>query len=88
MKHLTFDLMKPIGGGSETFIATLRGYEYDPIFKFDFKKLYKWIIEKRPTLKSRPFNAYPEKPIELGGDAKLEVVHFNQDINKIIRQAR
>jgi len=71
-RHLTFDLMKPIGGGRETFIATMK-YPYSPMWKFDFNALYEWIVGKRPSLKGKPFNVY------LDGENEA-VIHYNQEI--------
>lgn len=75
MRTLKFDIMKPIGGNEERFVTTMH-YQYSPIFRFDFKKFYEWIIEKRPSLKGKPFNVYPD-------DKVLKVLYFNQDIDKI-----
>lgn len=57
MKTLKFDLMRPIGGGSERFIQTMN-YPFNPLFKFDFDELYKWIIGKRPTLKGQAISCH------------------------------
>lgn len=75
--RLTFDIMKPIYGGNERFVATMH-YEYSPIFKFDIKAFYEWICEKRPSLKGQPFTVYT-------GDKILKALYFNQDIDKIMR---
>lgn len=80
MKTLTFDLMRPIGGGNEKFVATM-SYKYNPLFKFDFKALYEWIVSKRPSLDGKPFNVYTNDEI-------VKVLYFNQDINKILRHGR
>lgn len=79
-KYLKFDLMKPIGGGNERFIATMR-YEYSPVFKFDFKAFKEWIESRRPSLKGKPFDVYTD-------DKAVTVLYFNQDINQIMRYKR
>lgn len=48
---IKFDLMKPMGG-NKRYIATLQ-YPRNPLFKFDFKDFYQWILNKRPTLKGQ-----------------------------------
>lgn len=80
MQTIKFDLMKPIGGGNETFIATMR-YTYNPLFKFDFKAFKEWIEDRRPSLKGKPYNVYTDDKI-------VKVLYFNQDINKVLSQAR
>lgn len=40
MRTMKFDLMNPMCGGSERFIATMR-YPVNPLFKFDLGAFYK-----------------------------------------------
>lgn len=69
--------MKPIGGGNERFVATMR-YPINPLFKLDFDVLYRWIIDKRPSLKGKPFNVYTD-------DEVVKVLHFNQSLEQIMK---
>lgn len=71
-KQLKFDIMRPVSKTSERFVETMR-YEYNPLWRLDINALYAWIVDKRPSLKGKPFNIYPY-------DKTVEVIHFNQDI--------
>jgi len=55
-RTLTFDLMR-----GDRFVATMR-YPYSPIFKLDLADLHKWILQKRPTLKSEVISLFFDDP--------------------------
>lgn len=78
METLKFDVMLPIGGGNEKFVATMR-YEYNPLLRFDSKAFKGWIEDRRPSLKGKPFTVYTD-------DKVLKALYFNQDINKVIKK--
>lgn len=80
MKVLRFDLMLPLGGGRERFVATMR-YEWNGLLAFDAKAMLDWIYERRPSLRGRAMNCYPE------GEA-VDCFYFNQDVKDIVRQNR
>lgn len=69
MNKLKFDLMRPVGGGCEKFIATM-SYPHNPIFKFDINDFYDWICDKRPSLKGKPISCY-------FNDGGMVAIHFN-----------
>lgn len=80
MKTLKFDLMRPTGGGKEYFVATMC-YQWNDL-KLDLNKLVEFIYDKRPTLKDKPFNIYPNN------DKVVKKLCFNQDIKQIMRDTR
>ena len=49
-EYLTFDVMC-----EEMFITTMH-YEHYKVFKLDLKALYRYIIERLPTLKNKTFS--------------------------------
>ena len=49
-EYLTFDVMC-----EEMFITTMH-YEHCSLFKLDLKALYRYIIERLPTLKNKTFS--------------------------------
>lgn len=49
-EYLTFDVMC-----EEMFITTMH-YEHYRVFKLDLKALYRYIIERLPTLKNKTFS--------------------------------
>lgn len=57
MNYIKFDVMKPIGGGDELFVATMR-YPHDPVFKLNIKAMYEWILDKRSSLKGQTIRCY------------------------------
>lgn len=50
MKTLHIDIML-----GERYVFTLH-YKYCPIFKLDVQDVYNKVIEKRPSLKGKPFS--------------------------------
>lgn len=49
MKKIKIDVM--LNGGGKFYKTLL--YQYNPLFKFDFEEMYKWVFEQLPSLKQR-----------------------------------
>lgn len=77
-KTMKIDIMKPLGGGHEKWIATLK-YTYSKLWKFDAKVFYDWIIKQRPSLEGKPITVYTD-------DKYLKTIYFHQDIGKVMRE--
>lgn len=65
---MTVDVMRPEGKHAEKFVATLT-YRYNPLFRFDTADMYRFIVDKRPSLKGKTFNVYTD-------DEVVPVIHF------------
>ena len=61
-EYLTFDVMC-----EERFITTMH-YEHYRVFKLDLKALYRYIIERLPTLKYKTFSIYFDDDTEIKFD--------------------
>lgn len=75
IQPMTFDLMRPIGGGKR-FVATMK-YPRNPLFKFDIKDFYNWICKQRPSLRGT------KMACEMYDKGKT-ILYFNMDDKDIM----
>ena len=61
-EYITFDVMC-----EERFITTMH-YEHYKVFKLDLKALYRYIIERLPTLKNKVFSIWFDDDTEIKFD--------------------